>query len=256
MTKTIVAVGAHAGDIEIFAGGTLLKYVERGYRVVYVIATNNMSGKRVRRLPGGVKADNPGSLEMIKLKKAEAVAAAHAVNAYPLFLEHPQHKCNSGGKIVELRYGCAIPEGVSEKVPSILTAHENVESRNILNDIIAGSDPEWIISHGVDNGNIEHIATAFLAAKCYRDVAGSGCKGGLLLWQEGCWDVGDTNKLWDASVDITGYMDKKEELINRCFSGREEYDFRQKNKEWGAKCGCGFAEIFITAGTGDAEPLT
>ena len=44
MKKCIMAVGAHADDIEGNAGGTILKYRKLGYDLVYVMSTNNMSG--------------------------------------------------------------------------------------------------------------------------------------------------------------------------------------------------------------------
>nr|MBC8228344.1 PIG-L family deacetylase [bacterium] len=39
MKKIIMAIGAHADDVEIRAGGTLAKYHEMGYEVVYVLTT-------------------------------------------------------------------------------------------------------------------------------------------------------------------------------------------------------------------------
>jgi len=47
--STIMAIGAHADDVEIRAGGTLAKYHGMGYEVVYVLATNNTAGSIRRR---------------------------------------------------------------------------------------------------------------------------------------------------------------------------------------------------------------
>ena len=41
--KVLMAIGAHADDIEFNAGGTLFKYLEKGYEVVYILSTNNIS---------------------------------------------------------------------------------------------------------------------------------------------------------------------------------------------------------------------
>jgi LmbE family N-acetylglucosaminyl deacetylase len=39
-----MAIGAHADDIEVCVGGTLLKYRDAGYEIDYVMSTNNFSG--------------------------------------------------------------------------------------------------------------------------------------------------------------------------------------------------------------------
>ncbi|HNS31455.1 MAG TPA: PIG-L family deacetylase [bacterium] len=257
MIKTIMFIGAHSGDIEVFAGGTVLKYFDEGYRIIYVITTNNMSGVWTRcPLDGSIRVAKPGSLEMMRLRKSEAVAAALKVAACPVFLDHPQRNYNSReGELKELRYGCGIPEGVAENVPSILTAHENQESRNELKDIILSNNPEWIVTHGVDNEQIEHLATALLAAKSYEDAVSDGYSGGLLLWQEGCWNTGATNNLWDVFVDISGYADRKMELVDMHVSRKVPHYVRERNMDWGKKCGCGYAEIYIIAGHGNSQLL-
>jgi len=47
VNRNIMAIGAHADDIEVNVGATLLKYHEMGYAITYVMATNNMSGRGV-----------------------------------------------------------------------------------------------------------------------------------------------------------------------------------------------------------------
>lgn len=36
MNRTLMAVGAHADDVELHFGGTLLKYHDKGYAAVYI----------------------------------------------------------------------------------------------------------------------------------------------------------------------------------------------------------------------------
>ena len=45
MKMSILAVGAHADDVEMSWGGTILKYLDQGYSLTYVLTTNNMSGE-------------------------------------------------------------------------------------------------------------------------------------------------------------------------------------------------------------------
>lgn len=40
----IAAVGAHPDDIELLCGGTMAKYVQKGHRVTFIIATNGEAG--------------------------------------------------------------------------------------------------------------------------------------------------------------------------------------------------------------------
>jgi hypothetical protein len=42
--QKIMSIGAHADDVEIHTGGTLAKFHDQGYEIVYVESTNNMSG--------------------------------------------------------------------------------------------------------------------------------------------------------------------------------------------------------------------
>src|SRR5690606_34073367 len=51
--RKIMAIGAHADDHELNVGGTLAKYHELGYEIVYVMATTNMSGDWIRVGPDG-----------------------------------------------------------------------------------------------------------------------------------------------------------------------------------------------------------
>jgi len=44
MKMTILAIGAHPDDIEFGCGGTLIKYVDRGHRVVLLIMTQGGQG--------------------------------------------------------------------------------------------------------------------------------------------------------------------------------------------------------------------
>jgi len=53
VNRSLMAVGAHADDIEICVGGTLLKYRDLGYEIVYVMATNNFSGRWSYARPDG-----------------------------------------------------------------------------------------------------------------------------------------------------------------------------------------------------------
>ncbi len=51
LNKTILAVGAHPDDIEFSCVGILRKFIEKGYSVYYVVATNGENGFKISHRP-------------------------------------------------------------------------------------------------------------------------------------------------------------------------------------------------------------
>ncbi len=120
MNRSILVVGAHADDIEIQTGGVLLKYRDAGYTVVYVMATNNMSGGVSELLSDGtIRTTREGTVDMMARRKRECDDGARALGTVPIHLDHPQRHYwdEVAQKDVELRYGCALPAGVARNVP-------------------------------------------------------------------------------------------------------------------------------------------
>ena len=69
--KAVMAVFAHADDVELGCGGTLSKYREKsGYRVDYVMSTNNMSGSWCSLTPDG------------KLESRKRIAKVNGIKDY------------------------------------------------------------------------------------------------------------------------------------------------------------------------------
>ena len=253
MTNRIVmAVGAHADDIELNAGGTLSKYRDRGYGVVYVMATNNMSGAWSRLKPdGSVDVAKPPYCEIMPQRKLEAKAAANAFGTEPIHLDHPQrHYTRADGTSAEVRYGCDRPNCVPPDAPTILTAHEHEPSVQRAADLILEHKPEAVLTHGLVTGDMEHIGTCLLATKAYWKAAEAGHDGMLLHWRDlSAAPVGDAYARWDTFVDVTGYWQKKLAAIalHACqIPNVRRLDF----PPWGPACGCGRAEVFVLVGRG------
>jgi LmbE family N-acetylglucosaminyl deacetylase len=51
MTKTLLAVSAHPDDIEFAAGGTMFKFMESGYHMYLIVATNGENGFKIGHKP-------------------------------------------------------------------------------------------------------------------------------------------------------------------------------------------------------------
>lgn len=247
---TLMAVGAHADDIELNVGGTLSKYHDAGYGVVYVMSTNNFSGGWIRReADGSIRHTKPPYHQEMPQRKLEAAKAARHFGAEPIHLDHPQrHYTRDDGTQAELCYGCDLPEGLDPEIPSILKAYEDRPSVQRLTDLILDCRPEAILTHGVAAGNIEHYATCMLVTKAYWQAVTDGYGGLLLQWLElGITMHGPLNYHWSSFVDISGYQERKLAAIaeHDCqIADVQRLDF----PEWGPACGCTQAEVFQLVG--------
>jgi len=252
LNQSIMVVGAHADDIEVAVGGTCLKYRAVGYEIVYVMATNNMSGGVSELLNDGtVRTTMETTLPMMARRKRECNDAARALGTTPIHLDHPQrHYTGPDGKTpLELRYGCVLPDGVPPNAPTILTACEDPASIDRLVRLILEKDPEVVLTFGVSQMNIEHFATSLLATQSYWQAVENGFRGALLHWRDAHTRHGEFNCRWETFVDYTPYLDRKMKLIglHRCQMPNAhlpEFGHRLLGVRWGQACGCGAAEVF------------
>lgn len=250
--RTIMAVGAHADDIEIHLGGTLWKYRQLGYEIVYVMATNNMSGNiQIANARGDHDIVSAPPIPMMERRKRECAAAAEALGAALVHLDHPQrHYTGGDGKErCELRYGAPLPEGIEQDVPSILTAAESAPSVNSLAGLIRKYDPECLFTHGIAQANIEHFATALLVTKAFWKAVDDGFEGAFLQWREAHTLHGEFNCRWETHVDYSKTLEEKMHLIGWHASQMPnalapDFGHRRLAEWFGKACGCGAAEVF------------
>jgi LmbE family N-acetylglucosaminyl deacetylase len=253
--RKIMAIGAHADDIELNAGGTLSKYHAAGYEIVYIMSTNNFSGGWSRLKPDGtVESRTPPHHEIMPQRKLEAANAAKHFGASPIHLDHPQrHYTRDDGSVAELRYGCALPSGLAPETPTILTAYEHAPSVQRLVDLILTHRPEAILTHGVAAGNVEHFTTCLLATNAYWKAVKAGHEGLLMQWPElGITVHGKLNCKWDSFIDISDWLDQKLAAVSEhaCqIPNVKRLDFA----EWGPACGCRQAEVFMVI-AGERHP--
>jgi len=215
-SRALMAVGAHADDIEFNVGGTLLKYRDAGYEIDYVMSTNNFSGTwKVRQADGTLKREKPPWDRMMTRRKEEAAAAAALVGTEPVHLDHPQrHYVNADGNSIELRYGVEQPGSIGAETPTILTAHEHPPAVEALADLIVARNPEAVMSHGMVSNNLEHVGTCLLVTKAYWMAMERGYQGMLLHWHEvAAGAFGDAYLRWDTYVDVTGVWQRKLDWI-------------------------------------------
>lgn len=250
LDRTILAIGAHADDIELQAGGTVAKYHDKGYKVVYVMSTNNMSGGWAKLQPDGTITSEKPSWDVImpqRLKEAEAGANYYGTTA--IHLNYPQkHFVNKQGKSVTIIYGGERPDCVPPNMPSILTAQESPEAVARVADLILEHNPEVILTHGGPMGNVEHFCTLVLVTKAYWKAVEKGHTGMLLSWHDlGVNIYGEAYKHFDTFIDISDYWDAKLEAsaLHAC----QKPDVHRLDwPENGPMCGCKHAEVFTIIG--------
>lgn len=241
--KILMAVGAHADDIEFNAGGTICKYLELGYELVYVLSTNNMSGSWSSLDKNGKRVSRTVPwFEIYPQRKLEAENAAVHFGTHAIHLNHPQrHYWNETLEKIELRYGMRRPDCVPENIPSILTAHEDPEARRVLAALIEQYQPEAILTHDSIQCDMEHIGTSLLVTRTVREC---GYEGTLLLWpsidEPFCGEIYNSRQTY---IDISGYYEKKMDAlrIHACqVPTTDSFTFRP----WEKGLDCDHVEVF------------
>jgi LmbE family N-acetylglucosaminyl deacetylase len=251
MNQSIMVIGAHADDVEINTGGTLLKYREADYEVVYVMATNNFSGNvSVLNDDNTRRSWREDPIDLMARRKGECDDAAAALGTTPIHLDHPQrHYWLASGEAFELRYGCPPPEGFEDDTPTIMTAAEDAESVKRLADLILEKEPEVVFTHSISTMSPEHYHTSALVTKSYWQAVDAGFRGALLHWREAETRLGEFNCRWDTFIDYSPYLDRKMELIglHKCQMPNAhlpDFGHRLLATRWGQACGCVAAECF------------
>lgn len=251
----LMAIGAHADDLELQVGGTLAKYHrDHGYRIVYVMSTDNGSGGWSTRQEDGTYKTILHPYTTIRPQRLrEAAEGARALGTEPIHLNHPQrHYTLEDGTRLELRYGCGRPEGISDG-PTILTACEDPEAIGRVAALILEHNPEAVLTHGMPMVNPEHFATSVLVLRAYRQARQNGYRGMLLCWQDlGIYLYERAYARWDTFVDISAHWEEKLALVALHASQKP----RPALLDWpphGSACGCRHAEVFTFINRGCFE---
>ena len=208
-TKGIMAIFAHADDIELGCGGTLSKYRElSGYRIDYIMSTNNMSG-------GWCKLKEDGKLEsrkcpwheiMPQRKKEADDAARDYYGTEAIHLDLPQrHYLNDDLEKIDLRFGNPQPAGTAPDLPSILTGAEDPATVAGLAELILERNPEIIFTHAGVDPNPEHTCTTWLVIRAYKKAKEQGYTGSLLLVSgRHSGEAAASYSRCDTFIDISG----------------------------------------------------
>lgn len=253
--RSLMCIGAHADDIEFWVGGTCLKYYAAGYKIEYVMSTNNMSGQFhvVEKDKSVTRIEIPAA-KMEPLRKQECDKASAMLGTKPVHLNHPQrHYTAEDLKKIHEGYGVPPPAGVTISRPAIMVAHEDHESVKRVTDLILACNSEAVLSHALVTDSPEHYATSLLVQKAWRAARKEGYEGMLLLWNEFVLSTTLDKSFcrWDSFIDISGLRPRQFELI-RCHITMVPFPERMDYLDFTPYCGVKDAEAFKLADTNSA----
>jgi LmbE family N-acetylglucosaminyl deacetylase len=178
-SKTILAIGAHAGDAELTAGAVLVKQRQLGDRIVLLHLTLGERGHRTL-----------GSAAYAEQKRREAHAAARAMGADVMFGPY--------------RDG---------ELPN------DEAARQYVADVIRRVRPSLIITHWRESLHRDHAATHAVVIDAVLLAAIDTGKGGLprhrgaRLWYAENWEDKEGFQPY-LYVDVSGHLPAWTEIVN------------------------------------------
>ncbi len=244
MKKTIMAIGAHADDVEIRAGGTLARYHGMGYEVIYVLATNNTAGSSVSQT----------SLEHAAQRRNEALEGARVLHTKPIYLDFKETLFEKAGERERLGFQPVdlsdYPEWGRDKVP-IVCAQDCDEAIEEVTALLCRHEPEIVLTHSPTEKH-EHWATCVLALRAFHRARECVELGTLYAWADSGSATVSTAP--DFFVDVTDAVQTKYLALGKHesqgFGEMPDPPNRARELYWGTFIGVRFAEAFTTLARG------
>lgn len=265
MRRSIVALMAHADDIEYYAGATFARYARQGYRMLYGVLSRCNSGWSKTESRGGFYAS---SREIVPLRRAEAAAAARVYGA-ELYQGDLLENCwtrRDGLRVTPSFTGAItiagdaapndgdLPEGVPLAVAAGAGAswEENTYARELA-DLLVEWEPELVIGQEHTNFNPDHFAAAQLVAVAWLQASRKKAVGPY--WVPITYPVSGTYAFPPMEptniLDVTG---DEETCIRAISCHRSQGGHLESTSDylrtswagWGARIGVRSAEAFRT----------
>jgi LmbE family N-acetylglucosaminyl deacetylase len=263
MGGSIVAIMAHADDIEYCAGATLARHIGRGYRALYGVLSRCNSGWTKDAARGGYYTS---SQEIVPQRRAEAAAAARSFGAelYQADLLENCYTRRDGTRVVPSFTGATrlsgelipidldLPDGplMSVVAGAGTSWRDNPLARDIAKLLIEW-DPEIVIGQEVSNFNPDHFAAAQIVAVAW--LLASEKKRIGPYWMPVMFPAPGSFQFPPLAptdfVDVTGYEEAclRAMSCHRSQGGHLEVthgELRANWKGWGARLGAVSAEAF------------
>lgn len=249
--NVLVAIAAHADDVEINAGGTLAKWVASGGVVHIIMATNNCSGPIIPPNGNEAAAQRLGPVETNRIRHQEQDAAAKLLGAQMHYLNYYQRHYWDGSREVSMGYGtdCPLPAGLPETLPILIACNERIHIEQ-MGAMISELQPDLVLTQTPADRDPEHHAVATLVWEAFlRKPALQRIP--LRFWSSSTASPGG---LFDPSPDhiedISNVYARKLELC-ACHASQMTVHrntiVARRAAYWGGRIGVAYAEPFRSA---------
>jgi LmbE family N-acetylglucosaminyl deacetylase len=215
----ILAVGTHTDDLEWGFGGTFAKFIQLGWKGVYVGAVNNTSGCQtdiwqpsriggywnIQKIRGPFFCD---ALETIQIRQEEGRRAAAIFGAEVAFLDFHETHCWIGRKEVFMEdelWGAYDPPGNG----MITHAMRIKKGLDLTTDLLRRFEPDIVLDMLLSDRNAEHGQTGDLVYQAFKRAAAGGARLGQ-LWMVAPREtyLEKVKIMPDVSVDVTDHIEK------------------------------------------------
>jgi LmbE family N-acetylglucosaminyl deacetylase len=250
VNKRIMVVMAHADDMEYYAGGTMAKFVDRGYEGGLVMLTVNWAGADIDG-DGGYRRHPPE--KVIPVRDAEMRAGAEVLGVSVIEqLNFKNLLYSVDGEFVwfgDTKYDVHHPLGEE----SIAAAAINSRCIRRVQAILEEYEPEIVIAHNFSSG-FEHTCAAHVVNQAFGQAVKAGADVGS-LWVPAhvrhCAWQSDVRLFPSPSVivDISDYWQKKVDAMRAHRSQNVERTLEKVEiicRYWGIARQCRYAEPFFT----------
>ena len=204
MSKTLVAIGAHADDVELNAGGLVAKWAAEGAKVHVVMMTDNCSGLKFF----------PEKTASIRHREQEAAAALYGgtVHYMNYCQRHYWHEDLERRISIDFESDVPRPAYMEGHVPLLIAPGKPAEMDRLAETIL-GLEPDLVITQTPIDTDPEHHAVATMVWRVFQKHRDRLADVPLWYWApcSTCQD-GMIDPHWDNIVDISDHFEKKLEL--------------------------------------------
>lgn len=247
--KRIMAIVAHADDMEVYAGGTMAKFVGQGYEGIEVLLTASMAGGKIGER--SYRQVAPSEIKPVRNEELRAGAAVLGVDIVErLDFQSTMH--SDGEDFVWLG-----DDGFQASHPlagPLLPAVAiNPKLLRPVVDLIAKYEPEIVIGQHMTSG-FEHVCAGHIVNLAFRQAMADGASLGQLwlpMAVRHCTWASDLRIYPSPNIliDITDTWDRKVEAMlahtSQALADAVE-KVRIASRYWGMARQCEYAEPFFT----------
>ena len=249
MKKRMMIAMAHADDMEYYAGGTVAKFVDRGYEAILLMLTNNICGADI---DGDDNYMQHTPDDVVPVREAEMHEGACVLGVDSIVQAGFKDSVYfDGDKLVWLGDPGYRVDHSSGAEP-LSAAAVNMRCIGHVQAILEKYEPEIVITHNFTSG-FEHTCAAHIVNQAFNQAVSNGVPLGS-LWipthvRHGAWET-DVRMFPSPNViiDVTDHWTTKLRAIRAHKSQKVEPSIKRVEvvaRYWGIAAQCRYAEPFF-----------